>query len=146
MFIKLGMCMTFVYCADLVWDCSEDKFCQFLTELLTRHKSVISFLDPKFQCIFTKLGMCMDIMEIWFGIVKWQILSIFLSSHHMMVALFHIFIFNGKPQKCVHYTKMLICRAQENRISFGPRPKFRNWDRLETAKSQKKVGPILAQY
>ena len=28
-------------------------------------------------------------------------------------------------------------RARENRISFGPRPKFRNWDWLETAKSPK---------
>ena len=40
----------------------------------------ISFLDDilsKFQWIFTKLGMCIDIAEIWFGIVHGQILSIF---------------------------------------------------------------------
>ena len=35
----------------------------------------------------------------------------------------------------------VIIRARENRISFGPRPKFRNWDRLETAKSPKKSVP-----
>ena len=35
--------------------------------------SVVSFLDDKFskcQWIFTKLGMCIDIVEIWFGIAK----------------------------------------------------------------------------
>ena len=32
-------------------------------------------------------------------------------------------------------------RAWENRISFSPRPKFRNRDQLETAKSQKKSVP-----
>ena len=32
-------------------------------------------------------------------------------------------------------------RARENRISFGPRPKFRNRDQLETAKSPKKSIP-----
>ena len=32
-------------------------------------------------------------------------------------------------------------RARENQNSFGPRPKFRNWDRFETAKSKKKSVP-----
>ena len=31
----------------------------------------------KHQWIFTKLGMCIDIVEIWFGIANWQISSIF---------------------------------------------------------------------
>ena len=31
----------------------------------------------KHQWIFTKLGMCIDIVEIWFGIANGQILSIF---------------------------------------------------------------------
>ena len=31
----------------------------------------------KIQWIFTKLGMCLDIVEIWFGIASGQILSIF---------------------------------------------------------------------
>ena len=54
------------------------KFRQFLTEL--------SFCDPflflednlsKYQCIFTKIGMYIDIVEIWFMIANWQISSIF---------------------------------------------------------------------
>ena len=39
-----------------------------------------SFLDDNFskhQWIFTKLGMCIDIVEIWFGIANGQILSNF---------------------------------------------------------------------
>ena len=38
----------------------------------------ISFQDDnlsKHQWIFTKLGMCIDIMEIWFGIANGQISS-----------------------------------------------------------------------
>ena len=31
----------------------------------------------KHQWIFTKLGMCFDIVEIWFGIANGQILSAF---------------------------------------------------------------------
>ena len=40
--------------------------------------------------------------------------------------------------------KCLLCmtsRARENRNFFGPGPKFRNWDRLKTAKSPKKSVP-----
>ena len=43
-----------------------------------------SFLDEhlsKHQWIFTKLGMCFDIVEIWFGIANGQISSIFLRSY-----------------------------------------------------------------
>ena len=39
-----------------------------------------SFLDDnlsKHQWIFTKFGICIDIMEIWFGIANGQILSNF---------------------------------------------------------------------
>ena len=42
--------------------------------------SVFSFPDDnssKFQWIFAKLGMCIDIVEIWFGIAIGQISSIF---------------------------------------------------------------------
>ena len=42
--------------------------------------SVFSFPDDnlsKYQWIFTKLGMCIDIVEIWFGIANGQISSIF---------------------------------------------------------------------
>ena len=42
----------------------------------------VRFLFPddnlsKRQWIFTKLGMCIDIVEIWFGIANGQISSIF---------------------------------------------------------------------
>ena len=38
--------------------------------------SIISFPDDnlsKHQWIFTKLGMCIDIVEVWFGVVNGQI-------------------------------------------------------------------------
>ena len=41
---------------------------------------IFSFLDnnlSKYQWIFTKLGVCIDIVEIWFGIANGQISSIF---------------------------------------------------------------------
>ena len=53
---------------------------QFLTELSARDTSIFSFPDDnlsKHQGIFTKLGMCIDIVEIWFGIANGQISSIF---------------------------------------------------------------------
>ena len=46
--------------------------------------SVFSFPDDnlsKHQWIFTKLGMCIDIVEIWFGIANGQISSIFDGSY-----------------------------------------------------------------
>ena len=51
-------------------------FRQFLTELSAPNTSVFSFLDDnfiKYQWIVTKLGVCIDIVETWFG----QISSIF---------------------------------------------------------------------
>ena len=48
------------------------KFRQFLTDLSTRDTSDFLFSDDnlsKYQRIFTKLIMCIDIVEIWFGIV-----------------------------------------------------------------------------
>ena len=51
-----------------------------------------------FQWICTKLGMCIDIMEIWFGIANLQILSVFnrvtCPPHERGGVLsFHVFIF-----------------------------------------------------
>ena len=46
-------------------------FCQFLTELSARDTPIFSFPDDnlsKHQWIFTKLDMCIHIVEIWFGI------------------------------------------------------------------------------
>ena len=63
--------------------------------------SIFSFLDDnlsKCQCIFTKLGLCIDIVEIWFGGVNEQISSIFdsylratdLYFHFRMITLVNI--------------------------------------------------------
>ena len=44
------------------------------------HPSLFMFPDynlSKCKWIFTKLGVCIDIVEIWFGIVNGQILSSF---------------------------------------------------------------------
>ena len=56
------------------------KFRQLLTELSARGTPIFSFPDynlSKEQEIFTKLGICIDIKEIWFGIANEQISSIF---------------------------------------------------------------------
>ena len=56
------------------------KFREFLTELSARDTPLFSFLDynfSKLQGIFTKLAICIDIKEIWFGIANGQILSHF---------------------------------------------------------------------
>ena len=56
------------------------KFCQFLTELSTCNMSVFSFPDDnfsKYQSIFTKLGLCIDIVEVCFGIANGLISCIF---------------------------------------------------------------------
>ena len=70
------------------------KFCQIFAELSARDMPIFSFLDDnlsKHQWIFTKFGMCIDIMEIWFGIANGQILSNFdgvICPRHA-----HIFVF-----------------------------------------------------
>ena len=51
------------------------KFNPFLTELSARNRSIFSFLAynlSKFKWIFTKLGLCIDIVEICFGILNGQ--------------------------------------------------------------------------
>ena len=56
------------------------KFRQFLTVLSARDMPIFSFPDynlSKYQGIFTKLGTCIDIVEVWFGIANGQISSIF---------------------------------------------------------------------
>ena len=70
------------------------KFCQILNELSARDMPIFSFPDDKFskhQWIFTKLGMCIDIVEIWFRIANGQILSTFDGVVSWRYA--HIFIF-----------------------------------------------------
>ena len=54
------------------------KFRQIFTELSARDTPIFSFPDDnlsKHQWIFTKLGMCIDIVKIWFGIANRQISS-----------------------------------------------------------------------
>ena len=71
-------------CALILWRSGlgllMGKFRQFLTELSARDTPIFSFLDynlSKLQGIFTKLGMCIDNVGIWFGIADGQISSIF---------------------------------------------------------------------
>ena len=52
------------------------KFHQVLMELSAGDTSIFSFPDDnlgKHQWIFTKLGMCIDIVEVWFGVANGQI-------------------------------------------------------------------------
>ena len=73
------------------------RFHQFLTVIC--HIYVFSFLYDnlcKYQSIFTKLGMCINIVELWFGVANGQISSIFdrvicLPHSSGGVLLFHVF-------------------------------------------------------
>ena len=55
------------------------SICLVYVRLKYAHPSVFSFPDEdlgKYQWIFAKLGMCIDIVEIWFGIANGQIILI----------------------------------------------------------------------
>ena len=54
------------------------KFRQIFTELSARDTPIFSFRDDnlsKLEGILTKIALCHDIKEIWFGIPKGQISS-----------------------------------------------------------------------
>ena len=96
------------------------KCFQFLTELSACDMSIFSFLDnnlSKSQWIFTKYDMCIDIVEIWFWIAHWQILSIFeqLSARNIIKAGDYGFMFlfilgHEKAGVCsVRFVQMCIC-------------------------------------
>ena len=56
------------------------KFRQIWTELSARDTPTFSFPENNFsksQGILTKLGTCIDIVEIWFGIANVQMSSMF---------------------------------------------------------------------
>ena len=56
------------------------KFREFLTGLSARNTFIFSFPEDnliKCQLIFTKLGMCIDIVEIWFGLANGKLSFIF---------------------------------------------------------------------
>ena len=61
------------------------------------HPSIFLFPDDnlsKYQLSFTKFGMCIDIVEIWFGIANGQVTSVFETPLHDsgVVLSFDIFI------------------------------------------------------
>ena len=71
--INVSRFSTNLVCALILWRSGlgylMGKFCQFLTELSAHDISAFFFrVDnlSKSQLIFTKLGMCFDIVEIWF--------------------------------------------------------------------------------
>ena len=71
-----------------------DKFVNIrLSYVSASNTSVFLFPDDYFsncQWIFTKLGVCLDIVEIWFEIVNGQISLCFcrLTDHHMSIVSF----------------------------------------------------------
>ena len=70
------------------------KFRQTFTELSARYTPIFLFPDDNFskhQWICTKVGMCIDIVEIWFGIANGQILSNF--DRVICLRHAHIFVF-----------------------------------------------------
>ena len=71
-------------CALILWRSGlgllMGKFRLILTELSARDTPIFSFPDDnlsKHQWIFPKLGTCIDMKEIWFGIAYGQISSMF---------------------------------------------------------------------
>ena len=65
---------------EICFGITNGQICQFLTELSARFIPVFSFLDDnlrKYHWNFTKFGMCIYILEIWFGIAIGQISSVF---------------------------------------------------------------------
>ena len=75
------------------------KFRQFFTELSARDMLIFSFTDDNLsihQWIFTKLSMCIDIVEIWFRIANRQISSNFEGVICPRHALFFFFLFSGR--------------------------------------------------
>ena len=59
------------YCGDLLWDCKWANFVNCWQSQLSDDNV------SKYQCIFTKLGVYIDIVKICFGFVNGQISSVF---------------------------------------------------------------------
>ena len=60
--------------------CIMPCLAELLLTVICPHRSIFSFLDEnlsKYQWIFTKVGMCIDFVDIWFWIVNEQIMSTF---------------------------------------------------------------------
>ena len=96
------------------------KFRQFFTELSAQDTPIFSFPDDNLSkhCrIFTRLGMCIDIVEIWLGIANGQILSNFdgvICPRHA-----HIFVFRTITSKCQRILPKLGTCIDMKEIWFG---------------------------
>ena len=84
-------------CALILWRSGlvllMGKFRQFFRELSACDMSVFSFPDynfSKYQWIFTKLDVCIDIVETWFRIADGHISSILDSYLPATHPYFHI--------------------------------------------------------
>ena len=81
------------------------KLHQMLTELSAFDKSIFSFLDnsfSKYQLIFTRLSMCIDIVEIWFGIADGHISSIFNTHPYFHLRMITLVNINGFSPNLVY--------------------------------------------
>ena len=69
---------------EILFGIAKGKFRRILTELSARDTPIFSFPDNKLckcQRILTKLGTCIDIKEIWFGIANGQKISSMFDSY-----------------------------------------------------------------
>ena len=91
------------------------KFHQFLTELSAKDTSVFSLMDnfSKYQWMFTKLGLCIDIVEIYFEIANGQISSI---SDNYLPAIHLYFLLSGHLNR---FSSNLICAFILLRSALG---------------------------
>ena len=103
-------------CALILWRSGlgllMGKFRLFLTELYSCDMSVFSFPDnnfSKYQWIFTKLGVCFNFVETWFGISDGKILSIFdeLSASNTVIIFY--FKDNNLSKSQWIFTKVNMC-------------------------------------
>ena len=81
------------------------KLHKMLRELSAFDKSIFSFLDDnfsKYQLIFTRLSMCIDIVEIWFGIADGQISSIFNTHPYFHLRMIMLVNINGFSPNLVY--------------------------------------------
>ena len=86
------------------------KFHQILMELSARDMPIFLFLDDnlsKCQGILTKLGTCIDMKEIWFGIANRQISSMFdraiCQCNTIMAGYYSLtFLFHCVPEQLMH--------------------------------------------
>ena len=120
----IGFLPNFV-CALILWRSGlgllMGKFLQFLTELSARDTSVLSFQDDnftKYQWIFTKLGMCIDIVDICFRIAYGRILSIFdILLSHTIVAGYYGIMLAVHPSVCQSYVPQSIFSVPDDNLS-----------------------------